>query len=46
MHNSCLLLASTAVAVQMMAMKQKNLWLLSDQSLSIFAYSDICHVQR
>lgn len=31
----------------MMGRKQeKDLWLLSDQSLSIFAHSDICHVQR
>lgn len=48
---TCLFLTSSisvsAVAVQMMGMKQeKSVWLLSDQSLSIFAYSDICHVQR
>ena len=51
MHDSCIFLDSSisvsAVAVQMMGMKQeKNLCLLSDQSLSVFAYSDICHVQR
>lgn len=50
-HNPSLFLASSifvcAVAVQMMGRKQeKDLWLLSDQSLSISAHSDICHVQR
>lgn len=45
-HGQLYVCAST-VAVQMMEMKQeKKLWLLSDQSLSIFTYSDIYHVQR
>lgn len=50
-HNPSLFLASSifasAAAAQLRGRKQeKDLWLLSDQSLSIFVHGDICHVQR